>query len=99
MTPFGSPVLPLEKMMVARSSSVLLRAEPSALSIHDTGKQSAIKRAASFSPTPGSAATVSINTVSTGSFKFNLVMNFSDVTTRLMPHWLMQEASASADRV
>ena len=86
-------------MTVAKSSSVRLRTLPSAFSIHETGNKSAMTRAIPFSKIPGEAASVSTNTVSTGSFRSSLVRNFSDVTTRWMPHCRMHEASASADKV
>ena len=59
MTPFGSPVLPLEKITVARESRDFrfpisdFRFEDSVYSSQAAGRNFAISQAASFSPTVG----------------------------------------------
>src|SRR5258706_12079988 len=101
MTPLGSPVLPLEKMMVARSSR-----EPGAApgvededgddsdgfpslsdrSIMEAGIRQAMASAVIFSTNPGFAASSSSKIVSQGTLSFSFSRNTFDVTTVLIPH-------------
>src|SRR5256885_4009473 len=66
ITPFGSPVEPLEKITVAVSSSVVFRAAPQYFCSKPDGKNNAPNIAASFSKTPGFATKSSAYNTSSG---------------------------------
>ena len=92
-------MLPLEKMTVARSSSLASFARPSERSSRPVGRSHALSKAQSFSPQPGLAATSSSSTVSTGTLSLILSRKTREVSTVLIPHWRMHEASVSSETV
>src|SRR5207249_3857114 len=106
MTPLGSPVLPLEKIMVASESRG--ESKLSSLEFKDgerrlrsmifTGRQ-ARRPALIFSAKVGLAAICSRKIGSKGSSSFTFSRNVFEVRTVLMSHWRMQEERVSSARV
>src|SRR6059036_1047430 len=106
MTPLGSPVLPLEKMMVARESRGEFKVSSFELKVGElrlrstilTGRQ-ARRPVLIFSAKVGLAAICSRKIGSKGSLSFTFSRNVFEVRTVLMSHWRMQEERVSSARV
>ena len=94
ITPLGSPVLPLEKMMVARSSSDFVVPPLSERSSEAPGKIQS-SSAISFSPRRGAAAASSIRIVLPGTVSGIFSSSNFVVMTVSILHCAAQEASAS----
>jgi hypothetical protein len=95
ITPLGSPVLPLEKITVARSSSVRLIA-PRAAFNKRYGSSHAINNAVNFSATRGFSNTSSSSKVRPGiSILGKRSRNAFEVTVVCRLHWCPQEAITS----
>ncbi len=99
ITPFGSPVLPLEKMIVARSSSFAAFCCPSALVSHRAGNKTAISSATIFSLARGFSASSSSRIALAGTSSFTRSRNAFDVTTVSNSHCRAHAASVSFDAV
>src|SRR5207244_5202212 len=99
ITPFGSPVEPLEKITVAVSSGVVFRVAPQYFCSKPVGKNNAPNNAASFSKNPGSAKRSSAYSTSPGGWTFTFSKNNFDVTVVFSPHCFAQDSSDSRETV
>src|SRR5881296_788869 len=99
ITPFGSPVEPLENIIVAMSSRDAVRSQPANFARAFAGKRPAASAAATRSPKPVSLATSSIKITSPGGWILTFSRNFRAVTTVFKLHCCAHEDSVSFETV
>src|SRR4030095_585625 len=93
-TPLGSPVLPLEKITVARSSGRTLKRTSM-----DAGESQALRYAPSRSSTEGFAAASSTRIARPGTSSFTFSRNTLEVTTVLIEHARAHDEIPSLDNL
>src|ERR1700674_2080264 len=99
MTPLGSPVEPLEKIIVAMSSSDAGRSQPANFLMAFAGKRLAANAAAIRTPYPASLATSSMQIVFPGGWILTFSRKTRAVTTVFKLHCCAQEARVSFETV
>src|SRR2546423_14931427 len=99
MTPLGSPVEPLEKIIVAKSSSDAGRWQPANLATALAGNSPAASTAARRSPKPASLVSSSMKIVSPGGWILTFSRKNRAVVDGFKLHCCAEEARVSFETV